>query len=63
MQVHGLASYVNVPQTIATVVSCRLATLHELDTVYGIEDLYCLLEINTVDNHNQMVVNKQNEAM
>jgi len=29
-----------------------LATLHELDTVYGIEDAYNLLEIIQVDDYN-----------
>lgn len=61
-EVNGLAMYENVPQTIATVVSSKLATLHELDTVYGTEDLWKLLEINTVDSYNQMVINKSQEA-
>jgi len=39
------------------VVSSRLATLHELDTVYGIEDLWSLLEVITVDNHNTRLAN------
>lgn len=30
-----------------------MATLHELQTVYGLEDLYDLLEIISVDIHNQ----------
>lgn len=58
----GLADYVNVPKTIATVVSSKLATLYELDSVYGVEDLWRLLEIITVDNYNRMVVNKSQEA-
>jgi len=58
----GLADYVNIPKTIATVVSSKLATLYELDTVYGTEDLWRLLEIITVDNYNRMVVNKSQEA-
>jgi hypothetical protein len=37
------------------VVSARLATLHELQTVYGVKDLYDLLEIIAVDNYNQMI--------
>lgn len=45
------------PRTIATVVSSRMATLHELDTVYGIEDLWAMLEVITVDNHNHRVLN------
>jgi hypothetical protein len=29
-----------------------MATLHELDTVYGVEDLWILIEINAIDRHN-----------
>ena len=35
--------------------SSRLATLHELDTVYGVEDLWVLLEVSAVDRHNEMI--------
>lgn len=49
--------YVNLPPTIATVISSRIATLHELDTVYGLEDLWRLLEVLTVDSHNNSVIN------
>lgn len=28
-------------------------TLHELDTVYGVEDLYDVLEVLSIDAHNQ----------
>jgi len=51
-----------VPKTIATVVSSKLATLFELDSVYGVEDMWRLLEIITVDNYNRMVVNKSQEG-
>ena len=37
--------------------SSRLATLIELDTVYGAEDLYALLEIVAVDRYNQTLAN------
>lgn len=57
----GLVKYENVPSTIATVVSSKLATLIELDTVYGTEDLWRLLEINTVEKYNQMVINRSQE--
>ncbi len=43
------------------VISRRLATLHELDTVYGTEDLWKLIEIAVVDAHNESVMNKQGE--
>ncbi|MBN1085636.1 transglycosylase [Erwinia aphidicola] len=58
----GLVNYENIPRTIATIVSSKLATLHELDTVYGVEDLWRLLEVNTVDNYNQMVINRAEES-
>lgn len=50
--------YANVPRSIATVVSAKMATLHELDTVYGLADLYRMLEVLMVDGHNQRVANK-----
>ena len=33
--------------------SAKLATLHELDSVYSVEDAYLLLEVMTVDAHNR----------
>ncbi|MES3389891.1 transcription elongation factor GreA [Enterobacter hormaechei] len=54
----GLVEYTNVPSTIATVISAGKATLHELDTVYGLEDLWMLIEIIQVDRHNEAVLNK-----
>jgi hypothetical protein len=38
-------------------VAGRLATLTELDTVYGLRDAYDLLEIMNVDAHNARVLN------
>ena len=38
---------------IGTLVSNRIATLHELQTVYGCEDAYNLLEIVNVDGYNK----------
>lgn len=37
------------------IVSSRLATLHELDTVYGVGDLWDLIEVHSVDTHNRRV--------
>ena len=53
----SLYDYVNVSPIIGAVVSSKLATLHELQTVYGAEDAYDLLEIATVDSHNQRLLN------
>ena len=40
-------------------ISSKLATLHELDTVYGVEDCYLLLEISAIDAANERIANKQ----
>jgi len=37
---------------VATLISRRMATLHELETVYGVEDAYNMLEILRVDDYN-----------
>jgi hypothetical protein len=47
-----------VPRLIGTLVSAKIATLAELQTVYGIKDAHDLLEILTVDRHNERVLNE-----
>ncbi len=49
--------YRNTPGIIATLVSSKLATLNELQTVYGAYDAYQMLEIHLVDQHNRGLVN------
>ena len=56
-----LREYANVPRTIGMVVSAGKATLHELDTVYGLEDLCDMLEIIAVDIHNRRVMAKKTQ--
>lgn len=58
----GLIQYENVPRTIAAVVSGKLATLHELSTVYSVQDMWWLLEIYRVNNHNKSVMSKPHGA-
>ncbi|GMG89669.1 hypothetical protein Cmtc_08890 [Cupriavidus sp. TKC] len=41
------------PRNIGAVLSSRRATLHELQSVYGQEDLHDLLEIIIVDGYNE----------
>lgn len=43
------------------IVSRRMATLHELDTVYGTADLVDMIEIIAVDSHNQRIANAQKD--
>ncbi len=51
----------NVPITISTVVSSGYATLYELDSVYGLEDVYDFLEIISVNAHNRHVLNSSQQ--
>jgi hypothetical protein len=48
-----------VPSILGTVVSRGFASFHELDTVYGTQDLFDMLEVISVDNHNQNLMNKR----
>ena len=43
----------NLSRLIGVVVSSRLATLYELETVYGAEDLHLFLEVIAVDANNR----------
>jgi hypothetical protein len=49
----GLVEFANVPKLIGTLVMHEMATLYELQTVYGVQDAWDLLEI--------LAVNKENE--
>lgn len=61
MRPRGSVDPLNVPRPIAAAVSSKLATLAELDTVYGSQDLWDLLEIHAVDVHNQRMAQKEAE--
>lgn len=41
------------------IVSSGKATLAELQTVYGLEDLYDLIEVVNVDAYNQRVIDRK----
>jgi hypothetical protein len=43
---------------VAAVVGARLASLHELGTVYGLEGLWTLFEIHAVAQHNEYLAAK-----
>ena len=38
-----------------------MATLHELDTVYGTQDLFDMVEIISVDTHNRNLLAQQKD--
>ena len=39
--------------------SKRMATQHELDTVYGVKDAYDMLEVVAVDDYNVALANQE----
>jgi len=51
-----LIRYGNIPPNIGAVISRHPSLLHDLQTVYGAEDLYNLLEVFAVDAHNQEAI-------
>jgi len=56
-----LAKPGNIPELINHVVLSKLATLHELKTIYSINDLYDLYEILSVKSNNDFYLQKLNE--
>lgn len=48
----------NISAVLGAIVSSRLATLHELDTVYSAEDAYLMLEVLSVDAHNRRLASE-----
>ena len=58
----GLVNYANVPRIIGTLISSRLTTLDQLQSVYGVQDAYDLLEVLSVDAHNEQVANPHGRA-
>ena len=45
--------------TMGILVSSKMATLHELQTVYGMKDAYDMMEILYIDNQNQQIANRK----
>lgn len=48
--------YPNLSPIIGAVISNKLATLYELQTVYGTEDLFDLYEVILVKLHNENIL-------
>jgi len=53
-----LIHYANIPRNVGVVISRNPALLRDLQTVYGAEDLYNLLEVIAVDAHNRRVLSE-----
>jgi hypothetical protein len=52
----GLVNYANICGILGTLISNKLATLNELQTVYGLEDAYLLYEILSVNSYNERII-------
>jgi len=44
---------------IGTLLSKKMATLHELDTVYGTKDAYDMLEVIIIDSYNKALAEQE----
>jgi hypothetical protein len=49
------------PPLIGVLISNKMATLKELQTFYGAEDAYNMLELLAVENHNKKIINDRNK--
>jgi len=46
------------PQLCAILISNKMATLHELRTVYSLEDAYAMIDIIRVDAYNKQLMSE-----
>ena len=46
-----------------SVITSKLATLYELQTVYSYEDMLILYDISSISNYNEYAVNKKNAEL
>ena len=53
--------FANVSNLVGVLVGRRLATLHQLQTVYSLEDALNLLEIVSVQNYNDWALNEESK--
>lgn len=54
----GLIDYANLPPMVGMVISTGKATLYELQSVYGVGDLFNICEVIAVDSYNRRVLAK-----
>lgn len=55
--------YLNLSALIGGLISSRLCTLHELQTVYSLEDALNLWEVLSIDGHNRQQYEKRRQAV
>lgn len=52
----NIEEYVNVPPIIGAVISSRMATIVELQTVLSVDDVHDLIEVISIDAYNRQLV-------
>lgn len=57
-----MASFANLSGIAGTVVGRGLATLHELETVYSLQDALKMEEVIKVQNYNEWVALEENKS-
>jgi hypothetical protein len=55
--------YLNLSALIGGLISSRLCTLHELQTVYSLEDALNLWEVLSIDGYNRQQYEKRRQAV
>ncbi len=58
--VRGLVNYANIAGILGTLITYKMATLNELQTVYSLEDAYLIYEILTVNSYNERILSSGN---
>ena len=51
--------YPTIPAMVGVVISKRLATLYELQTIYSVDDLVDMYEIVAINNYNEAEIYKK----
>ena len=55
--------YINLSAIIGGLVSSRICTLYELQSVYSLEDAMNLWEVLSIDGHNQNQAQRRHQAV
>ncbi|OBY34620.1 hypothetical protein PR729_23690 [Providencia rettgeri] len=57
-----MAETLNVSSVVYQVITAKHATLHELSTIYSLEDALNLLEIHQVEAYNKQLMSELNDG-
>lgn len=54
----GTIDYQRIEPLFGMIISSKMATLSELQTIYSMDDVYTLYDIVCTDNYNSFIINK-----